>query len=114
VLHVIQEALSNVRKHSQAKQVYLEVFKGEEWRFVVRDDGRGFDPEVSGRQNVHVGLKIMQERAMRIGAAVQVQSELGRGTTVQLSLPAHPVSGSNTGGLALGAEELAALQVLPE
>ena len=111
VLHVIQEALSNVRKHSQAKQVYLEVFKGEEWRFVVRDDGRGFDPEVSGRQNVHVGLKIMQERAMRIGAAVQVQSELGRGTTVQLSLPAHPVSGSNTGGLALGAEELAALRL---
>lgn len=114
VLHVIQEALSNVRKHARATQVFLEVTKGEEWRFVVRDDGHGFGPEVSDRQNVHVGLKIMQERANRIGATVQVHSELGQGTTVQVSLPAHPVSGPNAGGMALGADELAALQGTPE
>ena len=111
VLHVIQEALSNVRKHSQATQVFLDVTKGEEWRFVVRDDGCGFGPDMRDRQTVHVGLKIMQERASRIGASVQVQSELGKGTTVQLSLPAHPVSGASLGSMTLGAEELAAMNM---
>lgn len=109
VLHVVQEALSNVRKHSQATQIALEVAKGEAWHFVVRDDGCGFGPEVSDRQNVHVGMKIMQERASRIGADVQVLSEPGKGTTVSLRLPSHPVSGANVGGLTLGADELAAM-----
>ncbi len=98
VLHVVQEALSNARKHAQATQVYLDVTKGAEWRFELRDDGRGFGPEVQDRQHVHVGLKIMQERASRIGASVQVLSEAGQGTTVQLTLPAYPVSGPNAGG----------------
>ena len=110
VLHVIQEALSNVRKHSRATQIYLEVSKGDAWQFVVRDDGCGFGPEVNERQDVHVGMKIMQERASRIGAVVEVQSEAGRGTTVQLRLPAHPVSGASSGGLALDVNELVALQ----
>ncbi|WP_342616185.1 type IV pili methyl-accepting chemotaxis transducer N-terminal domain-containing protein [Rhodoferax sp. GW822-FHT02A01] len=114
VLHVVQEALSNVRKHAQATQVYLDVTKGEEWRFVVRDDGRGFGPEIRDRQSTHVGMKIMQERASRIGATVQVRSELGQGTTVQLTLPAHPVSGANAGGLSLDAEELASIQMATE
>ena len=112
VLHVVQEALSNVRKHSQASQVYLDVHKGERWRFVVRDDGRGFGPEVRERQNVHVGMNIMQERASRIGASVQVQSELGQGTTVQLTLPAYPVSGANVGGQKMFAVELDAMKVV--
>jgi two-component system nitrate/nitrite sensor histidine kinase NarX len=95
VLHVIQEALSNVRKHSQASEVHLEVFKGNAWRFEVRDDGCGFGPEVQERQDVHVGMKIMQERASRIGARVEVQSEPGTGTKVQLSMPAYPFSESS-------------------
>ncbi len=112
VLHVVQEALSNVRKHSQATQVTLEVTKGKAWRFVVRDDGRGFDPELSDRQNVRVGMKIMQERAQRIGASVQVRSDLGKGTRMQLSLPSNPVSGANAGGLTLLADELAAMRMV--
>ena len=93
VLHVVQEALSNVRKHAQATQVTLEVIKGERWRFAVHDDGVGF--LTSQRRNTsHVGLKIMQERAARIGATVEVQSRPGGGTTVSLELPAHPVMGT--------------------
>ena len=112
VLHVVQEALSNIRKHSRATQVYLDVAKGESWKFVVRDDGCGFGPEVHARQNVHVGMKIMQERAQRIGAFVHVQSVPGLGTTVQLDIPPHPVSGTNLGGMNLDARELAAIQTL--
>jgi two-component system nitrate/nitrite sensor histidine kinase NarX len=89
VLHVVQEALSNVRKHAQATHVNLEVIKGPEWRFVVRDNGHGFAvDEVHGES--HVGMKIMHERAQRIGAKVAFSSQLDHGSTVTLTLPAHP------------------------
>lgn len=91
VLHVLQEALSNVRKHAGASQVTLEVVKGAHWRFTVRDDGAGFDlGQQAGALNV--GMKIMRERAARIGAAVEVESSSGSGTAVTLVLPEHPVT----------------------
>jgi len=110
VLHVIQEALSNVRKHSQASGVFLEVFKGAEWRFEVRDDGCGFSARSPQGQSTHVGMQIMQERAARIGATVFVHSAPGQGCHVVLSLPAHPVSGVNSGAMHLDAGALAALE----
>ncbi|MCF8207873.1 MAG: type IV pili methyl-accepting chemotaxis transducer N-terminal domain-containing protein [Rhodoferax sp.] len=94
VLHVLQEALSNVRKHAGASQVSLEVRKGSRWSFVVHDDGLGFDLDRS-RGESHVGLKIMRERALQIGAEVSIVSTPGVGTQVTLSLPQHPVTGSN-------------------
>ena len=91
VLHVVQEALSNVRKHAHASQVQLEIVKGALWTFTVRDDGAGFSVQ-DRKDETHVGLKIMHERAARIGAQVFVASHDGSGTTVTLVLPAHPVS----------------------
>jgi two-component system nitrate/nitrite sensor histidine kinase NarX len=111
VLHVVLEALSNVRKHAQATQVHLDVSKGESWRIAVRDDGRGINPDALGRPSFHVGMKIMEERAHRIGATVNVESESGLGTTVVLTLPAHPVSGMNAGNMTLDATELAAMHL---
>ncbi len=99
VLHVVQEALSNIRKHAQASQVTLTVDKGPHWRFSVSDNGRGFDAELQPDAS-HVGLNIMRERASRIGADVHVQSVLGAGSTVTLTLPAHPeVSDGKTNSL---------------
>jgi two-component system nitrate/nitrite sensor histidine kinase NarX len=92
VLHVLQEALSNVRKHAQASQVSLDVDKGERWRFTVRDNGRGFDAEREQGEN-HVGMKIMRERAERIGARIALASSSAQGTAVVLTLPPHPVAG---------------------
>ena len=45
VLHIVQEALSNVRKHARASQVWLDVQQQPRWRFEVRDDGIGFDAD---------------------------------------------------------------------
>jgi two-component system, NarL family, nitrate/nitrite sensor histidine kinase NarX len=91
VLHVLQEALSNVRKHAGARSVEIEIHKGEPWRFLVRDDGVGFDL-LGGRTELQVGLKIMCERADQIGATVAIDSAVGRGTTVTLRVPtAMPV-----------------------
>jgi two-component system, NarL family, nitrate/nitrite sensor histidine kinase NarX len=89
MLHVVQEALSNVRKHAHASQVWLEVVKGRQWRFTVRDNGRGFDVDEDAG-DAHVGLKIMQERAASIGATVSVSSGRSGGTSVVMTLPEHP------------------------
>ncbi|HZN46159.1 MAG TPA: type IV pili methyl-accepting chemotaxis transducer N-terminal domain-containing protein [Ramlibacter sp.] len=87
VLHILQEALSNVRKHAGARHVELRVQPSPHWRFEVSDDGAGFDPADPARAETHVGLRIMQERAQRIGAHVRVRSAPGAGCTVVLELP---------------------------
>jgi two-component system nitrate/nitrite sensor histidine kinase NarX len=89
VLHIVQEALSNVRKHAQAAQVWVEVQTQPEWRVRVRDDGRGFDVAAGPPDDTHVGLNIMHERAQRIGAQVHLQST-PEGTVMELRLPARP------------------------
>ncbi|MBC7471482.1 MAG: type IV pili methyl-accepting chemotaxis transducer N-terminal domain-containing protein [Ramlibacter sp.] len=87
VLHVIQEALSNVRKHAHASQVVLRVTASPAWRFEVRDDGVGFNAADRGVGELHVGLRIMSERAARIGASVAVTSRPGGGCAVAVTLP---------------------------
>ena len=90
-LHVVQEALSNARKHAGASHVSLEVRKGQRWRFAVHDNGAGVNVS-QVRAGLHVGLKIMRERAARIGGEVEITSAHGAGTTVTLTLPPHPVA----------------------
>ena len=87
VLHVVQEALSNVRKHANASEVWLTVDKEPHWRFQVRDNGSGFDGRSRPEGEGHVGLQIMRERAQRIGARVEVESSPGAGSRVLLELP---------------------------
>ena len=86
VLHVVQEALSNVRKHAQASEVQLDVFRGPKWVFRVRDNGRGFDATARAPDETHVGLQIMRERAERIGAHIDIHSLPSQGTEVRIEL----------------------------
>jgi len=90
VLHIVQEALSNVRKHARATHVWLDVQQRPQWRIEVRDDGVGFVPDEGPPDETHVGLRIMMERAERIGAELEVISTPGRGTSVILTLPPLP------------------------
>ena len=87
VLHIVQEALSNVRKHARATQVRLDVQQQPAWRFEVRDDGVGFIVYNDLLDETHVGLRIMKERAQRIGADLQVISTPGHGSSMILTLP---------------------------
>jgi two-component system, NarL family, nitrate/nitrite sensor histidine kinase NarX len=87
VLHIVQEALSNVRKHAGAREVVLRVARTPHWRFEVSDDGIGFDAAAVGPDTTHVGLRIMQERAQRIGARVRMISSPGAGCTMVLDVP---------------------------
>jgi len=91
VLYIVQEALSNVRKHASARAVQVSVRRGMEGLTVaVRDDGVGFDEESAGQRaagEAHIGLQIMRERAMRIGGQFAVRSSRGKGTEIRLELP---------------------------
>ncbi|MCK2087761.1 type IV pili methyl-accepting chemotaxis transducer N-terminal domain-containing protein [Thauera aromatica] len=90
VLYIVQEALSNVRKHANASSVSVSLRRGRHGLSVtVRDDGVGF---VEGRAaddggEAHIGLQIMRERALRIGGHFAVRSSPGRGTELRLQLP---------------------------
>lgn len=90
VLHIIQEALSNVRKHARAGQVWLDVQQQPRWRLELRDDGIGFSTDSGAIDETHVGLRIMAERAERLGAEFEIMSSNKRGTSVVLTLPATP------------------------
>jgi two-component system nitrate/nitrite sensor histidine kinase NarX len=90
VMHIVQESLSNIRKHAQATRVHVIVERSPAGLAVaVEDDGRGFDPANDPRVHSerHVGLKIMRERAHRIGAVLEITSEPGKGACVRLALP---------------------------
>ncbi|MDE2121582.1 MAG: GAF domain-containing protein, partial [Betaproteobacteria bacterium] len=91
VLHVVQEALSNVRKHARAHRVNIRVQSLPSWSFSIEDDGRGCDTQLlAADAQAHVGLQIMRERAAAIGAELAFESTPGQGARVCLSLPASP------------------------
>ena len=84
VMHILQEALSNVRKHAEAKNVKVIVNQSPNWSFEVIDDGKGFKSEK--QDSTHVGMSIMQERAEKIKATIKVQSVPNVGTRVLVDL----------------------------
>ena len=86
IVRIVQEALTNVRKHAEARTVRVMVRKdGSSYHVLIEDDGRGFDDT---RQSVnprdHIGLQVMSERALRIGGSLDVESVPSEGTRVHL------------------------------
>ena len=83
---IVQEALTNVRKHAQVCNVCISAIEYEgETVIEISDNGIGFSPEDS--QPSQYGLRSMRERAESIGADFQVISVPGTGTTVRLQIP---------------------------
>ncbi len=88
VLRIIQEALANVRKHSQANtvRVLLRCDNEGHYNILVEDDGVGLAMQpFSGHPGEHLGLSIMEERARYLGGELRIESESGEGTRVQLA-----------------------------
>lgn len=82
---ICQEALTNVSRHSAATRVQIEVTGHDQTlSLVIRDNGKGFEMT---RKEGSFGLMGMQERAQTWGGKVRVESAVGAGTTVTLSLP---------------------------
>lgn len=89
LLRIVQEALSNIRKHARAEKVDVILdCQPEQILLEIRDDGCGFDVQnLSHRQHDQFGLATMHERAKSIHAGLKIVSAPGEGTRVILQVP---------------------------
>ena len=86
IFRIVQEALTNVRKHSGAKCARVELIEyGRRLRLVVRDWGRGFDPRQVSRERF--GLQGIRQRARLLDTDVAIESAAGQGTAVVVDFP---------------------------
>jgi signal transduction histidine kinase len=86
LFRVVQEALSNVRKHSDAARVSIALRSTRTFvNLAVTDDGQGFDPRALGHDRL--GLAGISERVRLLGGAVEIETSPGAGTTVRATLP---------------------------
>jgi two-component system NarL family sensor kinase len=82
---IAQEALSNVIQHAEARRAMVElIISPTEARLVVEDDGRGFEPSAvpAGR----FGLMGINERVKLLGGRLRVESEIGQGTRLEVTV----------------------------
>jgi signal transduction histidine kinase len=83
IYRLVQEALNNAVRHSQARNARVRVEQnGRQIRVTVHDDGRGFDP----KRSRGMGMLGMEERVRRLGGRIEFQSAPGQGTTVTADL----------------------------
>jgi signal transduction histidine kinase len=89
-VRIVQEAISNVRKHAGASHVEVTVgAKGDSIGVEIADDGRGFDPMLLDRTGwPRLGLQTMRERAQAIGGTFDLMSTPGHGTRIAVYVPA--------------------------
>lgn len=87
IYRVVQEALNNAARHSEAKNVSILV-RAEARRLLVliQDDGKGFDPDTTKG----MGLLGMQERIAHLNGQMEVESGVGQGVVVRIELPPVP------------------------
>ncbi|MGQ9502700.1 MAG: GAF domain-containing sensor histidine kinase [Anaerolineae bacterium] len=102
IFAVIQEAISNVRKHAEATQAMIRLAVTEDGylEVSVKDDGVGFDPAAVSQacaERGSLGILTMQERALSLQGSLSVHSSPGEGTEVWLRLPLAPNLASVTG-----------------
>ncbi|MBI2373913.1 MAG: sensor histidine kinase [Deltaproteobacteria bacterium] len=93
VFRILQECLTNIQKHAQAKKVDATFrYDGDLVSLTISDDGVGFD--ASKKRPGHYGLVSMGERVRKFRGTVDVQSALGAGTTVHVTM-VIPIEGSH-------------------
>jgi DNA-binding NarL/FixJ family response regulator/signal transduction histidine kinase len=102
LLHIAGEALTNTRRHSEARNVWVRVGSSEEQLYAeVEDDGRGFDvaeePSTTAARG-GVGLRGMYERARALGGKLNIESEPGGGTKVLFELALEKERGEKSEG----------------
>jgi len=87
LIRIVQEALSNVRKHADASRVEISGRLAQEGvRIIIRDNGRGFSPQGVDVLLQH-GIRGMEERAQLINGSLNINSQPGSGTRVRVTWP---------------------------
>jgi signal transduction histidine kinase len=90
IYRIIQESLLNSATHAQAQHIHILLnVKNDTLNISVRDDGVGFEPGTSNPQE-HFGIQGMRERAKIIGAELDIVSQIGQGTMINLNFERNP------------------------
>lgn len=85
---IIQEALTNVRRHAKADHAEVKIRRGKNYLIArISDDGCGFDIGAVNAEGDNWGLIGMQERAKVVGGSLKISSAQGKGTTISLKIP---------------------------
>ncbi len=89
IMRITQEALSNIRKHAQARNVRILLSAEPNCQLLIEDDGIGFEKDQNQSEVMgnNIGMNIMQERASRIGASIEIESEKDEGTRIIVNFP---------------------------
>ena len=101
VYRIAREVLRNAFRHAHARRIEADIrYDDSSLRLRIRDDGTGIDPKVleDGGRPGHWGLLGIHERAKRIGARLDLWSEAGAGTEVELTVPASIAYGTSRSG----------------
>ncbi len=99
LLRIVQEALSNVRKHARAHSVQVSFSVSDsEAQVTIVDDGRGFDAASAAGQGDGFGLRSMRERAEALRGRLEVISQPGQGARVEVHLPVRRQFGDTVTG----------------
>ncbi len=89
---ILQEGLTNALKHSESRSIAVRVSEHDGMvRISVQDEGAGFDPTLEAPAH-HVGLRLMKERAARVGGRLELHSIPGQGTRLEAFLPGRATS----------------------
>ncbi|MCU7836343.1 MAG: GAF domain-containing protein [gamma proteobacterium symbiont of Taylorina sp.] len=93
IIRIVQEALANVRKHSQARTIRILARSSDTTNeILIEDDGIGLkNPKLSNSLGEHIGLSVMEERAIRIGGKITIETETGEGTQILLTFPTRTI-----------------------
>jgi PAS domain S-box-containing protein len=91
IFRIFQEALTNIVKHAQATQIFIDLKKeGRTAVFSIKDNGRGFNLEeikVKKSYEGGIGLIVMKERATMAGGDLELKSKIGNGTSITFWVP---------------------------
>jgi nitrate/nitrite-specific signal transduction histidine kinase len=91
IMRILHETIMNARRHAQASNVTITLDRVDQAHVLtIEDDGIGFDPDAPHQDNrAHFGLSIMKARANRLEGDIKVNSQVGKGTRMALTWPAH-------------------------
>jgi len=91
IYRIVQESLTNILKHAQAKKIFVNLIKKDEnFLLSVEDDGIGFDQDKvmkSSKGKGPFGLLIMKERAVQLDGELTIESQAGKGAHLLVEIP---------------------------
>jgi signal transduction histidine kinase len=95
LFRITQEAITNIVRHAEAKHATVQLSQSPtHWILIVQDDGHGFDSATTLNQSLadqRWGLFGVRERVELLGGAFQIESTIGKGTTLKVEIPIEKI-----------------------